>query len=342
MVFKILTSDELDNSIDSNYLYPVENMMNRDRNEVLETFKHQNKPARAICPFNYGHQMSKRSLRKHLFTCPDKMKQLVALQKDLTRSPTVFSPRSQKVFVFDLETDSLTTDFPTLSREEYFEHTNMTVGVGCFGDSYYYFSTLEEDLNRLEKLFDLASVIVVQNHSFDFGVLCKYFKHRDIGEWHTKVFDFYDCCRSLFGTPIPMDELSKVGYKIPQKLGKSKDAPRLWRQSRLDELYLYCKRDVEILKRLYENRKNLHVPVYEDDQFCGVIAINCETGIIPALPDGTQYPDYILKLALCPSLPTKCKYCLEKNRHCHPAKVIFEGVEENVSTEDNSSSEESL
>jgi hypothetical protein len=187
--------------------------------------------------------------------------------------------------------------------------TNMTVGVGYFEGEYYWFTS--ENLQDLAYFMDAARVIVIQNHSFDLGVLAKYYPDRPgLMEWHRKVWDFYEACRSLFGCPYPLDSLSEFNHDVPPKLGASEDAPSLWRTGKIMELFHYCKRDVEILLQLFNKRAQLRIPVRNDtvtNKILGVATMNFLTGVVSSC-QGTSGKK-ILELTDSKSLQPKCTIC---------------------------------
>lgn len=308
-----------------------------------------------VCSYNKDHRMPKDFIEKHQKRCPDRPKKCVdrkyKVPSPLSTSPvhhgcTKFASKkksSGSVLVFDLETDSLTSDFPGLTREEFLYRTNMTVGVAFFEDSFHYFTTSPSDLVRLEEMMDNAGTIVIQNHTFDLGVLEKYYPHRTdrLASWHCKVFDFYDVCRSLFGCPYPLESLAEFNKEIPPKLGEAKDAPTLWREGKLAELFVYCQRDVEILWQLYKKRTHLRIPVRKDTatkKIVGVITLNFLNGVVPSSHGRVKRSKKVKDLINAPTLPPKCPICMMYNKHKHPKSVSFESDNED---EDDTSSTDS-
>ena len=274
--------------------------------------------------------MPESALAKHVRKCADNKTSPV---------PPAPVPKGD-IFVFDLETDCLTTDFPLLSREEYmqvcllkffkslttFQRANMTVGVGWFANTFYTFTCTPSDLRRLQDLMDKASTIITQNHTFAFGILEKYLPTQP---WHKKVFDFYDLTRSLFGSSYPLETLAEFNKEVPTKIGSSAVAVELWKHSQLQDLVELCKRDVEILLGLYNKRKRLRVPVRKDAvtrKIVGVVTINLMTGVVPC--GKSKRNKRVLNLENCASLPVKCQICVGCNKHKYATKVVFEETEQ--------------
>jgi uncharacterized protein YggU (UPF0235/DUF167 family) len=201
----------------------------------------------------------------------------------------------------------------------------MTVAVGYYAGTFHTFTTSSTDLRKIQEFMDKAKTIVIQNHTFDLGVLEKYFPSRPgLVSWHKKVYDFYDVCRSLFGCPFPLESLAEFNKEIPAKLGSSENAPELWNLGKIQELMEYCKRDVEILLGLYNKRKRLRVPVRKDSvtkKIVGVVTINLVTGVVPY--NGKRNKK-VMSLLECNSAPGKCKVCVEGNKHKYPTFVVFE------------------
>eukprot|EP00761_Pharyngomonas_kirbyi_P009080 gb/GECH01009095.1/.p1 GENE.gb/GECH01009095.1/~~gb/GECH01009095.1/.p1 ORF type:complete len:274 (+),score=73.43 gb/GECH01009095.1/:1-822(+) len=250
------------------------------------------------------------------------------------------------ILFFDLETDSLMEKDYRITREEKIEALNISVAVGIFNNvTFVYFknphiididslsgSVTLAAFTDIADHMDAAKYIVIQNHSFDFGVLQKYFPEKNIDDWHRKCFDFYEYFRSAIRRAIPLASLAQEN-DLNGKTGQSKDAPTLFKEGKLRELTDYCRRDVELLIQLYIKRRNLTVPIphVRKQGILGVVRVDAVEGIVildpgpkrAALRQALSSQPKEIRCLRCATLETEIKCAPPGTKAAHDIDMVI-------------------
>ncbi len=167
----------------------------------------------------------------------------------------------RQVFIFDLETDTLRSDWP---KERSFEaatlRMHMTVGCGAWAPApgapstvterrtYWRHSDKRNDLEKLGCDMDAAQMIVIYNGMrFDMLVLKKYYAPWRWQRWQQKLFDPFRAIYLHNRSMIALNDLARLNA-LGEKTHSGLEAPAMWRDGRHDELERYCQHDVEILQ----------------------------------------------------------------------------------------------
>lgn len=164
--------------------------------------------------------------------------------------------------VFDIETQNFFTD-PDVGWNNF---AGLKISVVC-AYSYEkddYFCADEDHLEDLIPLFANAKKIVgFSMNRYDVPVLNLYFKKYPEGKgedspidlWRKERVDLLDEIELTTGRRISLDLLSQANLGAG-KTGKGHEAIDMYREGRIDELKAYCKMDVELTKRLYDQFVN--------------------------------------------------------------------------------------
>tara|TARA_B100001173_G_scaffold308196_1_gene318027 strand:+ start:1475 stop:2188 length:714 start_codon:yes stop_codon:yes gene_type:complete len=129
------------------------------------------------------------------------------------------------------------------------------------GTKHTFWRDLAEDdktpVHDLLALFDRATLIVGYNVlAFDFPLLWRFYKPVDgltaLQRYHNhraKTHDVMTRVRDVTEQYVKLDLLLQAN-KLPLKLGRGENAPKLWESNRREELEQYCAFDVEVTARL--------------------------------------------------------------------------------------------
>ncbi|MBI2865695.1 MAG: ribonuclease H-like domain-containing protein [Chloroflexi bacterium] len=184
--------------------------------------------------------------------------------------PGLFSPQQNTVY-FDLETQH---SFQEVGGRHRLDRLKLSVAVTCCGTQY---KSYTED--RVQELLDdlrqSRMVVGFNVKSFDYEVLRPYAGFR-LSEIST--LDIMEHVVRELGFRLSLDALA-LGTLGEGKAGDGLQAIHWFREGRLDELVAYCRKDVEIVRRLYEfgsqegclfyfdrNGRKKHIPVNWESQ----------------------------------------------------------------------------
>lgn len=113
-----------------------------------------------------------------------------------------------------------------------------------------------EDAPRLLPYLIAADRVVGHNiERFDLPVLAGALG-RPVAEvlatFKGRIIDTWADCRVATGRMLSLDALAR-GSLGEGKSGNGADAPRLWREGKREEVVAYCRRDVDLTRRVYEH-----------------------------------------------------------------------------------------
>ena len=150
------------------------------------------------------------------------------------------------MIVFDLETQNTAKEVGGWSNVE-----AMRVSVACtFDERYGYRDWWEGQAADLLNELGRAELIVGYNvNRFDYRVLSAY---GSIASLEEKTFDIFGEVRYQTGSMISLNHLAMMNLGEAKVLESGVQAVRLWKTGRREELVAYCRRDVELTKRLFE------------------------------------------------------------------------------------------
>ena len=152
------------------------------------------------------------------------------------------------IVYFDLETQKL---FQDVGGRANIHLLKLAVGVTYSTDREDYAVYLEEDADALiEELISADVVIGFNTKSFDYIVLSTYAKE-GVSLWKIKSVDMMEHIHRALGFRASLDSLASA------TLGETKSADGLqsvkwFREGKIDQVIEYCKKDVDVTKRLYE------------------------------------------------------------------------------------------
>ncbi|MCU0521790.1 MAG: ribonuclease H-like domain-containing protein [Anaerolineae bacterium] len=163
--------------------------------------------------------------------------------------------------VFDLETQDAFQDvgghFP--------ERLRISVAVTYNSSDQLYYRYTESDAAVLAQALSEADLVVGYNLlGFDYPVLRKYAPAVDLGQIPT--LDMMVEIQKRLGFRLRLDSLATATLNV----GKSADglqAVQWWREGRIEELFEYCRQDVEVTRKLYEFGKANRYLQYFDRQY---------------------------------------------------------------------------
>ena len=150
------------------------------------------------------------------------------------------------IIFFDLETQKLANEVGGWDNIE-----ALGLAVGCtHDDDMGYRDWWEAQAADLLDELRRASLIVGFNvNQFDYRVLSLY---GDVSGLESKTFDILDEITAQTGKRLGLNVLAKRNLGEAKSLEGGVQAIRLWRMGKLEELAGYCRRDVELTRRLYE------------------------------------------------------------------------------------------
>jgi DEAD/DEAH box helicase domain-containing protein len=150
------------------------------------------------------------------------------------------------IIFFDLETKKLAAEVGGWGNVE-----ALGLSVACTHDDAMGFRDWWEAqaADLLEEL-DRASLVVGFNlNQFDYRVLSLY---GDVSGLEAKTFDIFDEARLQGSKMIGLNSLAMRNLGEAKTLESGMQAVQFWRLGKLEELAAYCRRDVELTRRLYE------------------------------------------------------------------------------------------
>jgi DEAD/DEAH box helicase domain-containing protein len=153
------------------------------------------------------------------------------------------------IVYFDLETQKLAQEVGGWSNVH---KLKLAVGVTYSTEREDYAIYLEEDADALITELVSADVVVGFNvKAFDYVVLSPYIKE-GTSLWKIRSVDMMEHIYSALGFRVSLDSLAEA------TLGERKSADGLrsvqwFREGKIDQVIDYCKKDVEVTKKLYEH-----------------------------------------------------------------------------------------
>ncbi len=147
--------------------------------------------------------------------------------------------------VLDIETQKT---FDEIGRNKIYE---LKVSVVGFYDSASdaYFTYEENEISRLEESLRQTDLIIGFNiKSFDLAVLQPYL---GLSVETLPVLDLLEEIRQVRGHRVTLQSVAVATLK-EAKSGSGRDAVRLYREGRMDELKKYCLDDVRITKNIFQ------------------------------------------------------------------------------------------
>jgi DEAD/DEAH box helicase domain-containing protein len=152
------------------------------------------------------------------------------------------------IVYFDLETQKLAQEVGGWSN---IHRMKLAVGVTYSTEREDYAVYLEEDADALIEELTSADVVVGFNTKrFDYVVLSPYLKE-GTSLWKVRSVDMLEHIYRTLGFRVSLDSLAEV------TLGERKSADGLqsvqwFKEGKIDQIIEYCKKDVEVTKKLYE------------------------------------------------------------------------------------------
>jgi len=147
---------------------------------------------------------------------------------------------------FDLETQKLANEVGGWGN---IEALGMSVGCTYDDDAGYRDWWEAQAADLLDELHRASLIVGFNVNRFDYRVLSLYGRSEDLEE---KTFDMLDEIFEQQGRRVSLNRLAILNLGEAKTLESGVQAIRLYRQGRLEELVAYCRRDVELTKRLYE------------------------------------------------------------------------------------------
>jgi len=152
------------------------------------------------------------------------------------------------IVYFDLETQKL---FQDVGGRSNIHKLLLAVGVTYSTEREDYAVYLEEDADALiDELISADVVIGFNIKAFDYVVLSPYVKE-GVSLWKIESVDMMEHILKALGFRVSLDSLAGA------TLGEKKTADGLqsvqwFREGNMDKIIEYCKKDVEVTKKLYE------------------------------------------------------------------------------------------
>lgn len=160
--------------------------------------------------------------------------------------------------VFDVETQK---DFNEVGgrNKHHLLQISVAVAYSYARDEYLVFE--ENEAHKLGELLESADQVIGFNiREFDYEVLSAYGQFRLDA---VPTLDLLEKVEQALGHRVGLDAIAQATLGAA-KTGSGLDAIHLWRQRRVDELIQYCKKDVELTKRLYEYGRTHKKLLYKD------------------------------------------------------------------------------
>ena len=152
------------------------------------------------------------------------------------------------IVYFDLETQKL---FQDVGGRANIHKLLLAVAVTYSTEKGDYTVYLEEDVDALIDELTSADVVIGFNtKAFDYVVLSPYVKE-GVSLWKIRSVDMMEHILEALGFRVSLNSLAEA------TLGETKSADglqsvRWYREGKIDKVIEYCKKDVEVTKKLYE------------------------------------------------------------------------------------------
>ena len=150
------------------------------------------------------------------------------------------------IVFFDLETQKLADE---VGGWDHIDKMGLSVGVTYSTKTEDYLVFLESQVQSLIDQLETADLVVGYNiKGFDYHVL-KAYTNKDL--WSLPTFDMLEKIKEQLDFRLKLDNLAKVTLGMP-KFADGLSAVKWWKDNEVHRVIEYCKKDVEITKRLYE------------------------------------------------------------------------------------------
>jgi DEAD/DEAH box helicase domain-containing protein len=163
--------------------------------------------------------------------------------------------------VFDIETQNTFQEV----GGHYPERLRMSVAVSYTTQDSVYHRYTEADAAQLARDLSTADLVVGYNlYGFDYAVLQQYTEEVELAKLPS--VDMMVEIQKRIGFRVSLDAVATATLQV----GKSADglqAVQWWREGRIDELFEYCRQDVEVTARVYEFGKQHRYVQYFDRQY---------------------------------------------------------------------------
>ena len=153
---------------------------------------------------------------------------------------------TSNIVFFDIETQLIADD---VGGWDHIDKMKVAIAVTYSTQTDMFHVFRESQLDKMVDQFRLASCVIGYNiKRFDYTVLQPYTDY----PLHTlPTFDMLEKIEAKLGYRLKLDNLAKVTIGMP-KFTDGLTAVRWWKEGRTHDVIKYCKKDVEITKRLYE------------------------------------------------------------------------------------------
>ncbi|MCZ6679410.1 MAG: ribonuclease H-like domain-containing protein [Candidatus Poribacteria bacterium] len=150
------------------------------------------------------------------------------------------------IIYFDLETQKTAQEVGGWSN---IDRLKLAVAVTYSTVDRQYATFLEADVDALIDQLTHADLIVGFNlKTFDYVVLAPY---TSVALWQLPTFDMLEPIRRKLGFRVSLDALAKATLRS-SKSADGLQSVRWWKAGKTELVAKYCRRDVEITKRLHE------------------------------------------------------------------------------------------
>ena len=148
---------------------------------------------------------------------------------------------------FDLETQKLAHEVGGWSN---IDRMRLALAVTYSTERAAYHIYGEQDVVALVEQLTTADLIIGFNlNRFDYVVLSPY---TSTVLWRLPTFDLLERIEQKLGYRVSLDALAR-GTLNESKSADGVQSVKWWRQGQIDKVTEYCKKDVEITRRLYEH-----------------------------------------------------------------------------------------
>ena len=150
------------------------------------------------------------------------------------------------MIVFDLETQNLAAEVGGWGNKEL-----LRLAVACTWDedNDYQLWYEPQAADLLEELHRAEFIVGYNVSQFDFQVMSFY---GDTSGLEHKTFDILDQIFIQAHKRVGLNVVANVNLGEAKAQESGASAVTLWRDSRIEELAMYCQRDVELTRRLFE------------------------------------------------------------------------------------------
>ena len=156
------------------------------------------------------------------------------------------STEQSNIIYFDLETQKSAREVGGWS---YIDRMKLAIAVTFSAADQQYTTFQEADVAQLIDQLTRADLIVGFNlKGFDYVVLRPY---TQINLWQLPTFDMLEHVRRALGFRLSLDALAKETLR-ESKSADGLQSLRWWKAGKVDLVAEYCRKDVEITKRLHE------------------------------------------------------------------------------------------